>query len=147
MLDRNFGLRLSHSTPKFPIYRSPEFWPSSGNSNAQTFLCITFPYQQFKEIGKLLEEHHGVAHWINSTNMVQNIPFEFSGRQLKYIHVYSFDSEIPTTFHEELHCVAQRSCYPKNEPWFSVKRLNSAAGRIFTSFAKYTRLGDGEWWH
>lgn len=114
MLDRNFGLWLSHSTPKFPKYRSTEFWPSSGNSNAQTFLCVTFPYKWFKEIGQ----------------------------QLKYIHVYSFDSEIPKTFHEELRCVAQRSCYPKKQPWFSVKRLNSAAGHIFTSFAKYKRFRD-----
>ncbi|KAM4739128.1 deoxyribonuclease-2-alpha-like [Anableps anableps] len=114
MLDRNFGLWLSHSTPKFPTYRKTEFWPSSGNANAQTFLCVTFPYQQFKEIGL----------------------------QLKYIHAYSFDSDIPTTFHEELRCVAQRSCYPKKKPWFSVKRLNSATGHIFTSFAKYTRFGD-----
>ncbi|XP_005800589.1 deoxyribonuclease-2-alpha-like [Xiphophorus maculatus] len=114
MLDRNFGLWLSHSTPKFPTYRSTEFWPSSGNANAQTFLCVTFPYQQFKEIGL----------------------------QLMYIHAYSFDSEIPKTFHEELRCVAQRSCYPKQKPWFSVERLKSAAGSTFTSFAKYTRFKD-----
>ncbi|KAM4575295.1 plancitoxin-1-like [Fundulus diaphanus] len=114
MLDRNSGLWLSHSTPKFPTYRSRAIWPSSGNENAQTFLCVTFPYQQFKEIGL----------------------------QLQYIHAYSFDSDIPTTFHKELQCVAQRSCYPKVEPWFRIKRLNSAAGRSFTSFAKYTRFKD-----
>ncbi|XP_054903979.1 deoxyribonuclease-2-alpha-like [Poeciliopsis prolifica] len=114
MLDRNFGLWLSHSTPKFPTYRSAEFWPGSGKANAQTFLCVTFPYRQFKEIGL----------------------------QLMYIHAYPFDSEMPTTFHEELRCVAQRSCYPKRKPWFSVERLTSAAGRTFTSFAKYTRFKD-----
>ncbi|XP_007542488.1 deoxyribonuclease-2-alpha-like [Poecilia formosa] len=114
MLDRSFGLWLSHSTPKFPTYRSTEFWPSSGNANAQTFLCVTFPYQQFKAIGL----------------------------QLKYIHAYSFDSEIPKTFPEELRCVAQRSCYPTQKPWFSVERLKSAAGSTFTSFAKYSRFKD-----
>ncbi|XP_015234131.1 PREDICTED: deoxyribonuclease-2-alpha-like [Cyprinodon variegatus] len=114
MLDRNFGLWLSHSTPKFPTYQSAKFWPSSGNVNAQTFFCITFPYKQFKEIGM----------------------------QLKYIHAYSFDSAIPTTFYNELQCVAQRSCYPKKEPWFRVTSLSSADGSIFTSFAKYKRFGE-----
>ncbi|MEQ2217980.1 hypothetical protein XENOCAPTIV_027364 [Xenoophorus captivus] len=114
MLDRISGFWLSHSTPKFPTYRKREFWPNSGNANAQIFLCVTFPYQQFKTIGL----------------------------QLKYIHAFSFDSDIPKTFHEELRCVAQRSCYPKNKPWFSVKRLSSTRGHSFTSFAKYTHFGD-----
>ncbi|KAL7396826.1 hypothetical protein ABVT39_012320 [Epinephelus coioides] len=114
LLDRQTGVWLSHSTPKFPTYRRKDFWPSSGNANAQTFMCVTFSYDQFKEIGL----------------------------QLKYIHAYSYDSEIPTTFHSELQCVAQRSCYPKTEPWFSVKNLTSMTGRTFSSFAKYTRFGD-----
>lgn len=61
-----------------------------------------------------------------------------------YIHVYSYDSDIPKTFHNELRCVAQRSCYPKIEPWFRVTMLTSMKGRGFSSFAKYTRFGDGE---
>ncbi|XP_033477918.2 deoxyribonuclease-2-alpha-like [Epinephelus lanceolatus] len=114
LLDRQTGVWLSHSTPKFPTYHRKDFWPSSGNANAQTFMCVTFSYDQFKEIGL----------------------------QLKYIHAYSYDSEIPKTFHSELQCVAQRSCYPKTEPWFSVKNLTSMTGRTFSSFAKYTRFGD-----
>lgn len=114
MLDRQTGVWLSHSTPKFPTYRSKEFWPKSGNVNAQTFICVTYAYNQFKEIGL----------------------------QLKYIHAYSYDSELPSTFHNELRCVAQRSCYPKQEPWFSVMNLTSTRGRKFSSFAKYKRFGD-----
>uniref|UniRef100_A0A3B3CFY6 Deoxyribonuclease-2-alpha n=1 Tax=Oryzias melastigma TaxID=30732 RepID=A0A3B3CFY6_ORYME len=114
MLDRQTGVWLSHSTPQFPAYQSQNFWPESGNKNAQTFMCITFPYAQFKEIGL----------------------------QLKYIHPYSFDSHFSTTFHEELRCVAQRSCYPKKEPWFKVGQLTSMGGRSFLSFAKYTRFKD-----
>ncbi|XP_039667047.1 deoxyribonuclease-2-beta-like isoform X3 [Perca fluviatilis] len=64
------------------------------------------------------------------------------GLQLKYIHAYSYDSDIPTTFHKELQCVAQRSCYPKKEPWFRVKMLTSMTGHNFSSFAKYTRFWD-----
>ncbi|KAM6938696.1 deoxyribonuclease-2-alpha-like [Lycodopsis pacificus] len=114
MLDKQTGVWLSHSTPKFPKYRSKDFWPDSGSVNAQTFMCVTYSYGEFKEIGL----------------------------QLKYIHAYSYDSDIPTTFHNDLRCVAQRSCYPKKEPWFSVKILTSMNGRKFSSFAKYTRFGD-----
>ncbi|XP_059196367.1 plancitoxin-1-like [Centropristis striata] len=114
MLDRKTGVWLSHSTPKFPTYRSRDFWPDNGNANAQTFMCVTYFYDQFKEIGE----------------------------QLKYIHAYSYDSDIPTTFHNELRCVAQRECYPKKEPWFRVQNLTSMNGRGFVSFAKYTRFGD-----
>ncbi|XP_024861115.1 deoxyribonuclease-2-alpha isoform X2 [Kryptolebias marmoratus] len=114
MLDRQSGLWLSHSTPKFPAYHKKDFWPKNGNANAQTFICVNFPYRQFKAIGV----------------------------QLKYIHAYSYDSEVPTTFPTELQCVAQRSCYPTKEPWFSVTVLTSTMGRNFTSFAKYGRFKD-----
>ncbi|XP_054861478.1 deoxyribonuclease-2-alpha-like isoform X2 [Amphiprion ocellaris] len=114
MLDKQTGVWLSHSTPKFPTYRNKNFWPNNGNVNAQTFLCVTYPYNSFRDIGV----------------------------QLKYIHVYSFDHDIPKTFHEELRCVAQRRCYPKTEPWYSIVKLTSNAGREFYSFAKYTRFGD-----
>ncbi|XP_034562078.1 deoxyribonuclease-2-beta-like [Notolabrus celidotus] len=114
LLDRQTGVWLSHSTPKFPTYRSKEFWPSSGTENAQTFMCVTYKYDQFKEIGL----------------------------QLKYIHAYSYDSVIPTTFYNELQCVAQRSCFPNKAPWFHKTELTSVGGSNFTSFAKYTRFKD-----
>ncbi|XP_041792092.1 deoxyribonuclease-2-alpha-like [Chelmon rostratus] len=114
MLDKQTGVWLSHSTPKFPTYRSKDFWPTSGSSNAQTFMCVTYSYEEFRKIGL----------------------------QLKYIHAYSYDFDVPTTFHNELRCVAQRSCYPKREPWSNVMTLTSMRGHRFTSFAKYTRFGD-----
>ncbi|TMS20574.1 Deoxyribonuclease-2-alpha [Larimichthys crocea] len=114
MLDKGTGVWLSHTTPKFPTYRNRDFWPTNGNPNAQTFMCVTYPYSEFKKIGL----------------------------QLKYIHAYSYDSDLPTTFYEELRCVAQRDCYPKAKPWFSVMNLSSVRGRPFSSFAKYTRFGD-----
>lgn len=54
MLDRKTGVWLSHSTPKFPTYHNKDFWPSNGNENAQTFICVTYAYDQFKEIGRLI---------------------------------------------------------------------------------------------
>ncbi|XP_026201071.1 deoxyribonuclease-2-alpha-like [Anabas testudineus] len=114
MLDRQSGFWLSHSTPKFPAYLKKDFWPTSGKANAQTFMCVTYSYNQFKEIGL----------------------------QLEYIHAYSYDSDIPTTFYNELRCVAQRTCYPKKEPWRRKITLTSLNGHDFISFAKYKRFGD-----
>ncbi|XP_037325206.2 deoxyribonuclease-2-alpha-like [Pungitius pungitius] len=115
MLDKQTGVWLSHSTPRFPKYRTKDFWPTSGAANAQTFMCVTYSYETFMDIGL----------------------------QIQYIHPYSYDYDIPTTFHNELRCVAQRDkCYPTKEPWFRVKTLTSVHGRKFTSIAKYTRFGD-----
>ncbi|KAI9519347.1 hypothetical protein NQZ68_029514 [Dissostichus eleginoides] len=88
MLDKDTGVWLSHSTPKFPKYRSESFWPKSGHVNGQTFLCVTYSYGTFKQIGL----------------------------QLKYIHPYAYDHFIPKTFHMELQNVAQMTGYPTEAP-------------------------------
>ncbi|KAM4629835.1 deoxyribonuclease-2-alpha-like [Polymixia lowei] len=106
MLDKDTGVWLSHKKSK------NDFWPSSGNPNGQTFICVTYPYKEFKNIGE----------------------------QLKYIHVYSFDYKIPDSFYNQLKCVAQRDCYPKNKPWFRWQEMVSLKGNHFTSSAKYTRF-------
>ena len=50
MLDRQTGVWLSHSAPKFPA-DGRTFWPDSANNNAQTFMCVTYSYDTFSEIG------------------------------------------------------------------------------------------------
>ncbi|XP_076007524.1 deoxyribonuclease-2-alpha-like isoform X1 [Genypterus blacodes] len=115
MLDKQTGVWLSHSTPRFPEgTERNNFWPISGNVNAQTFICVTYSYEKFKDIGL----------------------------QLQYIHVYSYDHHIPNTFPMNLQCVAQRSCYPKVQPWYRVQDLVSQGGQSLKSFAKYKRFGD-----
>ncbi|XP_044850814.1 deoxyribonuclease-2-alpha isoform X4 [Mauremys mutica] len=51
LLDRAQGFWLLHSTPHYPPPTPETYaWPHSGLHNGQSFLCVTFPYAQFKEI-------------------------------------------------------------------------------------------------
>ncbi|KAF3835173.1 hypothetical protein F7725_027731 [Dissostichus mawsoni] len=58
MLDKDTGVWLSHSTPKFPTDQSKSFWPKSGNVKGQTFLCVTYSYGlQLKYIHPYAYDH------------------------------------------------------------------------------------------
>ena len=55
MMDEKTGVWLLHSVPKFPFKRDKDnFYPSSGAAKAQTFICVTFKYDQFNKIGNVL---------------------------------------------------------------------------------------------
>ncbi|XP_063057808.1 deoxyribonuclease-2-alpha-like [Engraulis encrasicolus] len=114
LLDKNTGIWLSHSTPDFPGVDIKAFWPDSGHYNGQTFICGTYKYSAFKDIAI----------------------------QLQYIHVYSFDSHIPSSFDPELQCVAHKKCYPKEAPWYRQLTMTTLAGKTFVSYAKYSKLHD-----
>lgn len=111
------GVWLLHSTPHFPYKRDKNhLWPESGASNAQTFICVTFNYDQFEHIGK----------------------------HLQYIRAYPFDHHIPSGFYKELQDAAEKKNpyrtlkthkKPKVEP-DKFQQLVSSGGKKFYSIAK-----------
>ncbi|KAF3701669.1 Plancitoxin-1 [Channa argus] len=106
MLDQSSGVWLLHSTPRFPYRRDKNFWPSGGSRNAQTFICVTFPYDQFEKIGK----------------------------HLQYIRAYAFEHHIPTGFHDELQKVKDQ--VDPVPPSSVFQDLQSKKGQMFHSISK-----------
>ncbi|XP_067829082.1 deoxyribonuclease-2-alpha-like [Heptranchias perlo] len=117
LLDQKQGFWLIHSTPHFPPRTDESYsWPHNGLRNGQSFLCVTYPYSQFKEIG---------------TQLLYNNP-----------HVY--DHSIPPAFAGDLVNLSKAAVgeHVKAPPWKREVTLSSAAGKQFISFAKYRKFGD-----
>ncbi|XP_056300198.1 deoxyribonuclease-2-alpha [Pseudoliparis swirei] len=57
LLDKKQGFWLIHSTPHFPPARRAGryYYPDSGVTNGQNFLCVTFPLDRFQTIGEQLQ--------------------------------------------------------------------------------------------
>ncbi|XP_008420890.1 deoxyribonuclease-2-beta-like isoform X2 [Poecilia reticulata] len=111
MVDRTgTGVWILHSTPRFPFRRDQNsFWPNSGNRYAQTFICVTFNYNQFTTIGT----------------------------HLKYINAFPFEHYIPDDFHEELKNVVKwTEGSPYNPDKVEISLLTSKGRQGFKIFAK-----------
>ncbi|KAF1378011.1 hypothetical protein PFLUV_G00206790 [Perca fluviatilis] len=112
MMDKDqTGVWLLHSTPKFPFERdNSNFYPASGAKNAQTFICVTFNYDQFQHIGQHLLD----------------------------INAYTFDDHIPDDFHEELKKLrgTENNNRDERDNKVNIQNLTSAAGTPFRSIAK-----------
>ncbi|XP_017288084.1 deoxyribonuclease-2-beta-like [Kryptolebias marmoratus] len=103
------GVWLLHSTPQFPFRREPEnFWPPSGSANAQTFICVTFNYDQFQKIGT----------------------------HLQHIRAFPFDHDIPDSFHQELKDAAKWTENSQQPNEVLIQDLTSTKGKTLRSFAK-----------
>ncbi|KAM7421458.1 hypothetical protein PAMA_015546 [Pampus argenteus] len=56
LLDKNQGFWLVHSTPHFPPVQAGQYqYPSSGVTNGQNFICVTYPLDRFQTIGEQLQ--------------------------------------------------------------------------------------------
>ncbi|XP_075993448.1 plancitoxin-1-like [Genypterus blacodes] len=103
------GIWLLHSTPRFPLHRHQDhFWPSTGEQNAQMFICVTFPYSQFQKIGK----------------------------HLQHIQAFPFDYDVPPDFHQELLDAVNWVTEAPAAPYY--QQLQSQGGLNFFSFSKLT---------
>ncbi|XP_078128212.1 deoxyribonuclease-2-beta-like [Sander vitreus] len=112
MMDKTTGVWLLHSVPQFPFKRDKNnFYPDSGAAKAQTFICVTFKYNQFKKIGQHLLD----------------------------IRAFPFDHQIPEGFYTELKDVRNKMVQTGNNiniQDLTSAGLTSAAGTLFRSFAK-----------
>lgn len=53
MMDKDNVVWLLHSTPRFPEGdESNNFYPDTGEKNAQIFMCVTLPSDKSAQIGK-----------------------------------------------------------------------------------------------
>ncbi|XP_040899869.1 deoxyribonuclease-2-alpha [Toxotes jaculatrix] len=57
LVDKNQGFWLVHSTPHFPPVRQAGeyYYPGSGVTNGQNFICVTYPLDRFQTIGEQLQ--------------------------------------------------------------------------------------------
>ncbi|XP_030401840.1 deoxyribonuclease-2-alpha isoform X3 [Gopherus evgoodei] len=117
LLDSAQGFWLLHSTPHYPPPTSETYaWPHSGLHNGQSFLCVTFPYAQFKEIGT----------------------------QLRFSDPEVFDARVQGPFAQDLPDLRLASeMQPVREPpWNRSVALTSRGGRRFLSLAKFRLFHD-----
>ncbi|XP_053319470.1 deoxyribonuclease-2-alpha [Spea bombifrons] len=117
LLDKTQGFWLVHSTPHFPLPVEQKYgWPHNALHNGQSFLCVTYPYSQFKDIGT----------------------------QLLYNTITAYNSSIPDDFSQDLPDLkaASQKKYVSKPPWNRQVTLTSAGGKNFTSFSKNMRFGD-----
>lgn len=69
------ALWITHSTPQFPFSRDQNrFWPNSGDTNGQTFMCVSLPFSALTSVGN----------------------------HLKNIRAYPFDHDLPLDFPQNL---------------------------------------------
>uniref|UniRef100_A0A671VDF0 Deoxyribonuclease-2-alpha n=2 Tax=Sparus aurata TaxID=8175 RepID=A0A671VDF0_SPAAU len=106
--DKNYGIWLLHSTPRFPYKKeSNSFYPDSGETNGQTFICVTFPYATFQAIGEHLQD----------------------------INIHSFDHYLPPWVHHKLRKAADMFREPE-VPKTTFRNLKSKSGNDFRSFVQ-----------
>ncbi|XP_071802579.1 plancitoxin-1-like [Asterias amurensis] len=114
--DASGGFWLIHSTPEFPRKSSQSYnWPANAKRNGQSFLCVTFDFDQFEKIGK----------------------------QLMYINPSVYDFYIPPKLATDVPSLVKVTQGKKvtSAPWYRRESLTSSGGQSFISFAKCSKYG------
>ncbi|XP_026572612.1 deoxyribonuclease-2-alpha isoform X1 [Pseudonaja textilis] len=118
LLDRTQGFWLVHSTPRFPprLDEKEYAWPHTALTYGQSFLCVTYPYSQFKAIGN----------------------------QLLFTEPHVYDYQVQGAFARDLPALlnASEGEHVQEEPWNSQVTLTSKGGKEFVSFAKFSFFDD-----
>ncbi|XP_038063607.1 plancitoxin-1-like [Patiria miniata] len=113
--DGTSGFWLIHSTPHFPSNASMYYnWPNSARTYGQTFLCVTYGYDQFEKIGQ----------------------------QLMYNHPWVYDFNLPSHLvnHSPSIASAANRKHVTSPPWNRTAELTSKGGQSFISFAKFSKF-------
>ncbi|XP_001507235.1 deoxyribonuclease-2-alpha [Ornithorhynchus anatinus] len=117
LLDKDGGFWMIHSTPHFPPPASTTYsWPDTARPKGQSFLCVSFSYSQFQEIGK----------------------------QLAYTFPLVYNYSVEGTFAQDLPelLAASQGHHVKSAPWNRSVALTSSSGEVFFSFAKFGAFAD-----
>ncbi|KAK2186766.1 hypothetical protein NP493_189g00018 [Ridgeia piscesae] len=113
--DKSSGFWLVHSVPHLPPWANESYaYPHTGRMYGQTFLCVTYNYDQLNLIGK---------------QMMYNMPW-----------VYDFN--MPDSFAKtspQMALVLQNK-HVKQQPWNNSVVLQSKGSQKFLSFAKYRKF-------
>ncbi|XP_073401000.1 deoxyribonuclease-2-beta isoform X1 [Dendrobates tinctorius] len=111
LFDRSQGFWLVHSVPHFPPFPEDGFgYPNTGRRYGQAALCVTYKYEQFKQIAA----------------------------QLLYYNPNVYNCSVPDAYHSDLWGL-DRICQDLQFPWIEATRLavlESAQGESFLNFAK-----------
>ncbi|CAG5133990.1 unnamed protein product, partial [Candidula unifasciata] len=109
--DKNSGFWLIHSAPHFPPGKDHGYtYPTTACHYGQSFLCVTFPYNQLGNVAKQL--------WYNEP------------------HIYNHT--VPASFSQDYPVLNDviHGKTPPGPPYSSVLQMTSLGGQQFTSFAK-----------
>nr|XP_008505480.1 PREDICTED: deoxyribonuclease-2-alpha [Equus przewalskii] len=118
LLDRDGGFWLVHSVPRFPppAASAAYSWPPTARPYGQTLLCVSFPFDQFKDIS----------------------------RQLNYTFPLVYDYKLEGDIAQRLPDLVKvaKGLHVRSKPWNSSVTLTSKAGATFQSFVKSRNFGD-----
>jgi len=115
VFDHDQGFWIVHSVPRFPQNYESYVYPDNGVNNAQSIMCLTIGYRYLDVIGTQL-------YYNRPQVMKYNLPGQFRTQNPVLAEV---------VFHEK---------YVRQDPYVSVKYMETVGGQTLTNFAKYNKF-------